>query len=521
MKASILALAALLFGAGCAPLDRRTPDDTLVVVVDTEVSETDPRYLRNATEKKISGLIAAGLTAVDADDLEPRLELAERIEQLDALTWEVTIRPDARFPDGSPVTADDVVYTYRSIMDPAMQSLSRRAFEERFAAVERLDDRRVRFRLKQPLATFLSDLDFGLVSRAHALADGRRGRWPDGRCVGAGPYRVVEVRHNRVLLERNEHWIGGPPPLRFVEIRTVRDANAQLLMLVGGSADLAQNIVRPDIVSDVATRPRLRIVSGRSAILTYLMFNNEDPILADPRVRRAIAHAIDREALVRAKFGGRAVLAAGLLPPGHWAHDPDVPRVAYDPERARRLLDEAGYPDPDGSGGRPRFRLTYKTSSQQFRVSLARLIAQQLGEIGIAVDVRPFEFNTFFTDIKRGNYQIATMQTAEIVEPDMYWVYFHSSRVPTPQMPDLGNRWRYRDEEVDRLIERGRVELDRARRKAIYGRLQHRLAEHMPVFPLWHEDNVAIMHHDVEGYVVPPNARLGGISRATKRPRAR
>jgi len=137
------------------------------------------------------------------------------------------------------------------------------------------------------------------------------------------------------------------------------------------------------------------------------------------------------------------VLATGLLPPSHWAYNGDVPRWPHDLARARALLDEAGYrPGPDGV----RLRLTYKTSADAFRVAVAHVLAAQLAEVGIAVEVRPFEFATFFADIKKGDYQMATMQTTPITEPDFYYAYFHSSRIPDASDPDAQNRDRLRGE---------------------------------------------------------------------------
>jgi peptide/nickel transport system substrate-binding protein len=297
----------------------------------------------------------------------------------------------------------------------------------------------------------------------------------------------------------------------------VRDANARLLMLVGGSADFTQNTVRMDLVDEVARQPRLETATGASAILSYLLMQNQDPILKDLRVRRAIALAIDREKLVRRKLGGHAVLASGLLPPSHWAYSGDVARYPYDPAAARRLLDEAGYPDPDGPGGRPRFSLTYKTSSDLFRISLARLIAAQLAEVGIDVEVRPFELATLFADLRAGNFQLASLQTAEIVEPDMHYVYFHSGRMPSKDQPDGLNRMRYKNPEVDRLIEAGRHEVDPAARRTIYAQLQKIIADELPIVPLWFEDNVAVQNRDVRGFVVVPNARLTPVTAVTKR----
>jgi peptide/nickel transport system substrate-binding protein len=254
--------------------------------------------------------------------------------------------------------------------------------------------------------------------------------------------------------------------------------------------------------------------------LTYLLLNNSDPILKDKRVRQAIALAVDRPAIIAAKFGGRARLASGLLPPNHWAYAADVTRWNHDVERAKRLLDEAGHKDPDGNGPRPRFSLIYKTSSDQFRVSVARVIAAQLAAVGIDVDVRSFEFATFFADVKKGTYQLASMQTAEITEPDFYFTYFHSSWIPSKDNPDGYNRWRYVNADVDRLTAAGRRELDIGKRKQIYAEVQRIVAADVPIVPLFHEDNVVLANVDVSGYTITPNARLIGLRDASKRPLA-
>ncbi len=511
-RVALAAAAAVLVASGCEARRRRTPDDTLVVLIESSMKTADPRFAVSSYDAKLSRLVAPGLITVDALDMAPRPELAERLEQLDELTWQVTIRADARFSDGRPVTADDVAWTFGTVLAPGSDSLWHKGFAERFAAVEAVAERTVRFRLHAPLATFVSDLDMGIIARHGAGPDGK---YPGGRVLGAGPFVVERLGADVVRLRANPHWHGGATGVPRVEFRTVRDAAARLIMLAGGSADLAQNSFRYDLIDDVLARERVSEARQASNILTYMMLNNEDPVLRDPRVRRAIALALDREAIVGRKFAGRAVLATGLLPPGHWCYAP-LPQIPHDPAAAMRLLDEAGYPDPDGPGGRPRLELIYKTSSDQFRVAVARVIASQLAQVGIAVDVRPFEFATFFADIKKGTYQIATMQTADISEPDLLYTYFHSSRIPSPADPNAGNRWRYRNPQVDDLTERGRRVVDRAERIALYGEVQRQLAADLPVIPLWHEDNVAITNADVVGYQVLPNARLSGLARVRK-----
>ena len=495
--------------AGCHPRTRRTPDDTLVVAIEDQMITADPRYAVSNYDAKLGRLVAAGLTSVDTPDGNPRLDLAAAIDRTDPLTIDVTLR-DARFSDGTPVTADDVARTYTTAMDPRCQTLMADNLTERFSAVEALGPRRVRFHLVAPLATFMTDVEVGILSFHGA---------PPGAChpprvIGAGPYILRELDSRHALLDRNPYY-PTPAKLAHVDIRFVRDDSARVLMLVGGSADVLQNTARPDLIDDIAERPRVRVATGPGTILTYLLINNDDPALRDLRVREAIALALDRPAIIAAEFGGRAELATGLLPPESWAYDGDVPRWNRDLPRARRLLDEAGY-RPDASG--VRLHLVYKTSAVDFRLQIARLLAQQLAQAGIAVEVRAFEFDTFFDDLKKGNYQIASIQTAPIVEPDFYYPYFHSSRIPHGADLQGADRARYRNPEVDRWIEEGRHELDPARRKAIYAKIQRQIATDLPIVPLWHEANIVLTNVDVHGYGLEPDAGLGGLVTATKTP---
>jgi peptide/nickel transport system substrate-binding protein len=512
---ALLLLAAVAAAAlGCSRRVRRTPDDTLVMVIESLITDVDPRYAPTNYDLKLSRLLAPGLTTIDTPDLAPALALAADITQVDDLTWDVTLRDGLRFSDGGPVTADDVVFTFGTTIDPAFGSIFYKQQSDRFASVEALDRLRARFHLKQPLATFWGDLDFGILSRAAAGPDGR---YPGGRVVGAGPYRIAAKATERLLLEANPYFAGPAPLTPRVEIRAVRDASARTMMLIGGSADLAQNTLRVDLVDDVAERERVHMVSGPSAILSYFMMNGRDPLFRDVRVRKAFAYAIDRPRLVAAKFNGRAVLATGLVAPGHWAYEPDVTRYTYDKARAMRLLDEAGYPDPDGPGGKPRFTISYKTSADQFRLAVARIIAEQLGEIGIDVEVRSFEFGTFFADIKKGNFQVATMQTTDITDPDFFLSYFNSDRIPDAKNPDVQNRWAYSNPRVDALTEQGRNVVDQKARYAIYSEVQKILADEVPIVPLWHEDNVALLNVTVDGFRVFPSARLAGLALAYKK----
>jgi len=490
-----LFLALALAGAGCRA--HGPAPDEVVVLIETMPGDIDPRLALTGYGAKLARLVAAPLVNCDNDRLEPRGDLAQEIEQTGPREYRVTLR-EARFSDGRRVTAEDVAYTFTSAREGPLGDAYRR-----IAAIEVLDPRTLRFVLFEPHAPFITDLDLGIVPRGHA---------PGPDPVGAGPFRMISRDETQLVLERNPHYFTGRVRPRRLVFRVIRDDNARLLALVGGSADLTQNTVPPVVLDAVGRNDRLRVQSAPSSNLTYIGLNLDDPALRDVRVRRALAYALDREQILRVKLRGRARLATGMLAPLHWAYEPGVERYAFDPARARALLDEAGLHDPDGDGPQPRLRLHYKTSSKPDRIALARVMAHQLGAVGIEVEVRTFELATLMDDVKRGNFQLFSLQVTEVSEPHYLHTFFHSSRIPTPKDLDAGrNRFRYRSAELDRLVEEARKEPDRARRKVLYAEAQRVLARDLPMIPLFHEDNVVVARRELRGYRLVPNARFATL----------
>jgi peptide/nickel transport system substrate-binding protein len=508
--ALLLACAAAAGESGCR--DWHVPHDELVVLIEAPPQTPDPRFAVTAYDWKLSRLLYAALVSVDNVRAEPQMDLADSVRALDAHTWEIVLRDGARFSDGTLVTSDDVLYTIQSILDPATGSRLRERFrDDGLERIEVVDARRLKLHLQHAHAPFVTDLDVGILKRPPApLARG-------ALHVGAGPFVFAARDGESWRIVRNPHYYRGAPAARAVTFKVIRDDNSRLLALVGGSGDLTQNTIAPILIDAVEKQPRLQVETGRSSTYSYVGLNCDDPILKDVRVRRAIAYAIDRKLLIDTKLRGRAVLATAMLPTFHWAYEPSVERYDYDPARARRLLDEAGYPDPDGDGPEPRFTIIYKTSNNRFRVAVAQAIATMLREVGIGVELRVNEFATFFADVKKGNYQMFTMQIPEIVEPDLYTTFFASTRIPTREAIDAGaNRVRYRNPELDRLLDRGRIELDVARRKAIYGDVQRILARDVPVISLWHDDNVLALRRGVKGFEIYPTAQLTSLARTFK-----
>jgi peptide/nickel transport system substrate-binding protein len=215
------------------------------------------------------------------------------------------------------------------------------------------------------------------------------------------------------------------------------------------------------------------------------------------RFRRALALAIDADAIIAHLLRGHAVRAAGLLSPVNRFYEGRVAVYPHDPEKARAILAELGEAASVGeSGGKPGASLQLKTNNNAQAIGIARVLQAQLASVGIRLDIRSFEWGTFYGDVKAGNFQAASMRWVGIVEPDFFYDVFHSSRIP----PNGNNRGRYRSEEMDKLLEAGRTTTEFAQRKAIYSEVQKEAAEDLPYISLWHVNNISIVHRRVRGY---------------------
>ena len=197
------------------------------------------------------------------------------------------------------------------------------------------------------------------------------------------------------------------------------------------------------------------------------------------------------------------------MPLGHWARDEQIGLIPYDVEEAKRLLDEAGYPDPDGDGPQTRFSLTYKTSTNEESLLRAQIIQSMLAAAGIDIEIRSFEFATFYSDIRQGNFQLFSLTWTGIIDPHIYNLVLHSASIP----PQGANRGRYRNAEFDRLIEEGSRSADPNVRRPFYVEAQQILADELPYISLYHKVNVAVMAAGLEGYENYLSGELSSLAR--------
>lgn len=488
----------MCFGA-CAP----PPDaaDGLVVALESDPQSLDPRFGVDATSARVADLLHVTLTR--ADPAAGRVAgLARAWEWLDPLTLRFRLRDDVRFADGRPVRAVDVRATYEAIADPALGS-PRRATLASLARVETPDATTVVMHLAAPDAAFLDATGLPILP---AEAARHAGEVP----LGAGPYRLAEARRGeRLVLEPSPHWPEPGPHVAPLVLRIVPDAVVRVLELERGGVGFLQETLEPELLDRLRRAPHLRVTTTPGTSVAYLAFNFRDPRLRDRRVRRAIAAALRPAALVRSLLGDTARPASGLLTPEHWAYAP-TPRPQPSLRRARRLLDRAGLTDPDGGGPAPRFRIVYKTSNQPARRRLAEALQADLLQVGIALDVRTYEWGTLFADVRSGNFEMVSMTWVGVADPDLYRLAYHSAMVP----PAGFNRGRYASRAMDRLTDAGRRTLDRDARRAIYARVQRWAAHDLPVLPLWWEDRVVAATARLRDFAPRPSGDLGGLATA-------
>ncbi|HEV2324938.1 MAG TPA: ABC transporter substrate-binding protein [Terracidiphilus sp.] len=378
-------MAALLLLAGCSAA-RRNPQ-TVVFMIQSSPANLDPRIGTDEVSEHIDELLFDGLVDRDAR-FRFKPALATSWELPNPLTLIFHLRRGVHFSDGRPMTARDVVWSFDSMRNGAVISPKAATYDS-VADVEATGPLTVVFHLKRPdnfLLTNLATTAFGVIPYGSGADFWRHP-------VGTGPFRFVSQRIDQdVVIARNPQSWAPEPKIQQVRFAVVPDAITMALELEKGSADVEANSLPMDVLPVLARRPSLEVSDAPGSDIQYLAFNLRDPILRNERIRQAIACAINRPLLIRTLEGGRAQPAVSLLPTSHWAWTGEVERYEYDPARANHLLDEAGFKrGPNGI----RFHLTMKTSNDEQTRLLAVVLQQELAKIGIAIDLRSYEFATF------------------------------------------------------------------------------------------------------------------------------
>ncbi len=477
------ALLAIFLSALLLPVlscSKKPDPNTLVMIIESSPTNLDPRIGIDAQSERIDNLIFDDLLS-RGDDLNVAPGLAESWNVPDPRTYIFHLHRGVKFHDGRALTSRDVKWTFDSLLLGKIRS-TKTAVYKYVDHIDAPEDATVVFHMKEADATLLWN-----------LSDGSMGIVPYGsgdeitlHPIGSGPFKFVSAETDReVVLERNDDYWGEKAKLARVRFAVVPDETTEALELRKGSGDIAINSLTPDTVVTLAKDPHLTVEKGPGTRLAYLGFNLRDPILKNVRVRQAIAYALDRKPMIEYLWRGEAEPARSILPTQSWAYNPDLPSYHHDPEKARQLLDAAGYPAINGI----RFHIAMKTSTDANTRLMVAVMQQQLREVGIALDIRSFEFATFFSDVQHGAFQLYGLRwIGGNEDPDIFEYAFHSSKFP----PNGANRDYYANPKVDALIDKARQEIDPKIRKTLYAQVQTILAEDLPYINLFYLDNVMV-----------------------------
>src|SRR5713226_2066184 len=479
------------------------PDPSaLVMIIESSPTNLDPRVGLDAQSERIDDLLFDNLLTRD-EHLNVRHGLAERWEIPDPRTYVFHLHHGVKFHDGRSLTSRDVKWTFDSLLQGKIRSTKAAAY--RFVdRIEAPDDCTVIFHMKEPFSTLLWNLSDGAIGIVPYGSGDEISRKP----VGSGPFRFFSAEQDReVILERNEEYWGEKARLGRIRFMVVPDTTTRALELRKGSADIVNNALTSDLVLALEREPNLKVLRGPGTVLNYLAFNLRDPVLKDVRVRQAIAYAINRQPMIEYLWRGFAQPAGSVLPAQSWAYNADVPTYEHNAERARQILDAAGYRPVNDV----RFHLVMKTSTEETTRLIAAVLQQQLRDVGVALDIRTFEFATFFSDVTSGAYQLYSLRwIGGNEDPDIFEYSFHSNRFP----PKGANRGFYSNPRVDGLIDQARRETDQNVRKQLYAEVQEVLAQDEPYINLWYFDNVLVHTRRVRNVTLNPSGNYDFLKTA-------
>jgi peptide/nickel transport system substrate-binding protein len=477
---------------------RRAGGDAFVMVLEASAKTLDPLRGTDAASERYRQLMFNQLMRKN-EQFDYVGELASNVQTApDGLSVTFTLLDNVKFHDGKPLTSADVKYTFDKFL--ASDSPKAVPFYEGTGAskqplvtsVEAPDARTVVFRLRRPwLELFANLIPIAIIPENTFESQAIKP-------VGSGAFKFVKYDESQqvVDMEANDNYWEGAPNIKHLRVKVIPDANTQQAEIVSGRVDLAINTaLSPDAYVNLGKNTNLQLVQSPGVNVQYIGFNNESAPLNNARVRQAIAYAINRESIITNLLQGQARIAHSILPQESWAYSTAQKTYNYDPAQAKKLLDEAGFTDPDGDGPRMRFAepLNFKISASNSVVrQFSGVIQNSLREVGIPVNIETLEDNTLREAQRNGQYQLTAGRWVGGNQDPIFlrdlFTYLTGGNF---------NRGRYRNPELDKILGEAVTTADRAKAKSLYAEAQDVISREVPMLPLWYTNNIVIARKHV------------------------
>lgn len=497
LLAVLLALG-ILFSAGSAFAAQQGGEIT--IGMGSDATSLDPRFVTTTSGMYITSQIFNGLVELNKD-LEYEPVLAEEVETPTDTRYVFHLKEGVKFHDGSELTAEDVKFTYQSMLDPDVGSPKSGNYTQIVGAeeflegeadevegIEIVDEYTVAFELKEPFAPFLVNMNVGIVPKE--IAEGNEDFEEDP--VGTGPF-VFESRETdqETVIKANDDYFEGRPNLDKVTYRVIPENSARLVELEKGEIDVLMSVEKSDR-DLIRKNPDLNLASIAGTNYNYVGFNVNNEPVDDKYLRKAIAYALDKDAITNHFNGSRTFMPLPASSPlGDEIIDmADINKYEHDVSKAKEMLQKSDY---DGE------EVVIKVSDD-WRKELAQIMQQMMNSVGINTKVEVYEWGTFYEDVKEGEAQIYLLGWYGIIDPDGYW-FFHSEMTP----PEGGsNRMFYSNEEADELIEEGRATINEEERKEVYADLFEIITDDAPMIFLFSEMDESAYWDNIKGFEAAP-----------------
>ena len=514
----LLLMSTLLFPTAC-----RRRSNTFVIALGDNIRTIDPigSPTVDAASERVRTLIFNSLVKKN-EKFDYVGELASDVKRSeDGLTYTFTLRDGVKFHDGRSFTSADAKYTLDLVFSSNFAksaSFFEGSGENRksyIKSVEAPDERTLIVTLTKPWTGLLSNLvpvaiipkDSYESQKAHPL--------------GTGVFKFVSYDSSQQVVDLvafPEYW-EGPAKIQALRVRVIADTNALQAELRSGRVDLAPlpTSLSPDAIKLLGQDQNLQVLQFTGSNVNLLTFNTAQPPLDNVRVRQAIAYAIDREGMIRDLLLGQAKISHSILPEDSWAYTTGQV-YTFDPAMSKRLLDEAGFKDPDGDGPQMRFSkpVVFKISGSSVSArNYANVIMDYLKAVGVPVSIETAELNTLLDQLRQGQFQIYYGQwVGGNQDPIFYKDLFASSEIPTQERPSR-NRSRYSNKELDVLLDEALNTFDRSKALGIYQQVQAIVSREVPVFPLWYQANMVIARKGVGNVQVNASGDWGFVRNVT------
>ncbi|TWT14530.1 ABC transporter substrate-binding protein [Planomicrobium sp. CPCC 101079] len=486
-----------------APAANENFDDKVFnFATNEDIPQLDPHGSAANTAFRVTYMLYDRLVTYEGASTEPQPMLAESWEvSEDGKEYTFHLVENATFHDGSPVTAEAVQYSFTRAMDVGKSAagiFSKVIDKDSF---EIIDDHTIKITLKQPFAPFISTLGTVYANILNPNLEENHGddlgeSYLAEAEVGSGPYTLESWdRGEKLVMKANPDYWGGAPTMETVNINFVSEASTARLMLEKGEIDLIDNsMVSPEVLSQMEGTDGVEIVKATGYQIDYMPMNIESGPLSDVRVRQAIAHSINYDALLESVYLGQAERIVGAVPKGMFGFNPDAKLYEYDLDKAKALLEEAGHAEG----------LTLEiaiSENDEVRSNTALLLQSDLEKVGVTLDIKTYAWPTFLDLVTSGKHDFGLVSwTPDYPDPDYnLWYFAHSSS----KGPGFNLAF-YENSEVDQLLEEARTSTDESLRENNYMEIQNIMAEEVPYIFVAQPNLQAASRSWVKGYELNP-----------------